>query len=312
MPILYRSKVLLLFVAAPIVIMCVVYSITYVNVNLTSKTVSVMDTISHTARSLFSKIDLQTELLSNPTHSLLLSPDEAMDIDPSSNPAVLQAVLQAKNAFSHAIVLYAKQRTGSSFTSRFLASDPDITYLFEPLNHLQRPYIAKKGAQLLEEYLSCNFSRIMDHATARRTKWLKVIFCDFPELKKMTKDCGLTFTPKVWSRDCRKLPLIAAKIITLPRIAQLGEMLDQGLKVWALFRDPRGVVSSRKGIGNYKPGGPRNATILNDAEKYCSNGMEDIAWIRRRFNFITHAVDQILPIRYEDLASKPHEQVERL
>lgn len=213
-------------------------------------------------------------------------------------------------SLSNALVLYAKQRTGSTFASRFLAGDPDVNYLYEPLNQIQHSFINVEGKNLLHQFLKCNFSAALTHpnSLSHREEWLSRIFCMFPDVKKMTADCGRPFRPDILQTDCAKFPYITAKIITLPHISHLSDMLGQGLKVWALFRDPRGVLSSRKGISKYKLG---QTTLSNDAEKYCAVSIQDIQWIRKHNEKENKSVS-ILPVRYEDLALQPHHEIRRL
>ena len=198
------------------------------------------------------------------------------------------------------LVIYAKQRTGSTFTSSFFALDPHVTYLFEPLNFLKNNI---PGSALLEESLTCNFSRALQYARhyEERKRWLYRVFCRFDAVYRMTADCGQKIQPGIWERDCRKNPYVVAKVITLPNVSDLSSAMERGQRVIVLLRDPRGVSQSRVGIGRYKD----KSEGIDDVASYCDNMRQDLDWINRYIQLRQCKPRGLMLLRYEDLANEP-------
>ena len=198
------------------------------------------------------------------------------------------------------LVIYAKQRTGSTFTSSFFALDPHVTYLFEPLNFLKSNI---PGSALLEESLTCNFSRALQYARhyEERKRWLYRVFCRFDAVYRMTADCGQKIQPGIWERDCRKNPYVVAKVITLPNVSDLSSAMERGQRVIVLLRDPRGVSQSRVGIGRYKD----KSEGIDDVASYCDNMRQDLDWINRYIQLRQCKPRGLMLLRYEDLANDP-------
>ena len=205
------------------------------------------------------------------------------------------------------VVLYAKQRTGSTFTSSFFASDPNVTYLFEPLNQLNRSIAPKP--ELLQEFISCNFSRVLSYAGRHRRGWLSSIFCRLNAMHRVTPDCGSKIQPGVWGKDCRKKPYVVAKVITLPSVSDLRDAIERGQWVIVLLRDPRGVSRSRTGTGRYKG---NDSDRMDDVIRYCDNVRQDLMWITRYKQLNPCAAKRIIVVRYEDLARDPTKEIKRI
>ena len=205
---------------------------------------------------------------------------------------------------NNTLVIYAKQRTGSTFTSSFFASDPQVTYLFEPLNQLKGDNVP--WSALLDEFTSCNFSRIFHHASSYkvRWKWLSIMFCRFSAIYHMTADCGRKIQPDVWVKDCRKNPYVVAKVIKLPYVSYLSDALERGQRVIVLLRDPRGVSQSRVGIGRYRRH-MSQSDEMDDVADYCNNMVQDIVWIKNHRKSNQCAAKRLILLRYEDLAKDP-------
>ena len=213
--------------------------------------------------------------------------------------------------FKEAMVLFARQRTGSTFVSSFFASDADMSYLFEPLNHLN--LTASNPTELLGEFLSCNFSRAMHNPSdvGWRRAWMKVMFCKFRDIKRTTGDCGEVMDPNIWHNDCMNRNYMVSKVIRLHHIQDLSKQMEEGLHTVLLLRDPRGVAKSREAIGNYE----RNkygVDLKRDAQLYCSNMVDNLWWIKSRYQNTTVANNQLTVLRYEDVVDSPEREVARI
>lgn len=211
-----------------------------------------------------------------------------------------------EGSLSRDVILYAKQRSGSTFASSFFVQHQEFFYIFEPLNQLTLEGILKEGADLLRRVLSCDFSRIRDFGRAGRKSWIRHVFC---QLTKQTRTCGKDF--KVDSEDCSAKPRQMTKIITLRRVKYLESLVRDGVKVVMLVRDPRGVISSRNVLGRDVP--KWEGDTYDQADVYCQDWLTDLAYMRARRQKDPEGTDSSFYfVRYEDLASKPMEQMERL
>ena len=203
------------------------------------------------------------------------------------------------------LVIYAKQRTGSSFTASFFASDPQVTFLFEPLNFLEGTSIPWNA--LLEEFVSCNFSRLLYYNLNDRW-WTKQIFCNFDAVSGMTTHCGDKRRPAVWRKACRKNPYVVAKVIKLPNVSDLQSAMERGQRVIVLLRDPRGVWMSRMGIHRYR----NKSDQITDLTSYCKSMHQDLVWIKNQIQLHRCATKRLVLLRYEDLAKDPMTEIKRM
>ena len=134
-----------------------------------------------------------------------------------------------------------------------------------------------------------------------RKMWLYWEFCRFDAIYRMTADCGQKIQPAVWEKDCRKNPYVVAKVIMLPNVSDLLSAMERGQRVIVLLRDPRGVLLSRVGTGQFND----TSDGLEDVTSYCDNMRQDLVWIKKYIQLRQCKPRRLMLLRYEDLANDP-------
>uniref|UniRef100_A0A8C0MYD5 Sulfotransferase n=1 Tax=Canis lupus familiaris TaxID=9615 RepID=A0A8C0MYD5_CANLF len=275
------------------------------------------------------------------------------------------AVGEALSREKQHIYVHATWRTGSSFLGELFNQHPDVFYLYEPMWHLWQALYpgdaeSLQGAlrDMLRSLFRCDFSVLRLYAppgdpaarapgaanltTAALFRWrTNKVICSpplCPGAPRARAEVGLVedaacerSCPPVALRaleaECRKYPVVVIKDVRL---------LDLGVLVVQLFRDPRAVhnsrLKSRQGLlresiqvlrtrqrgdrfhrvllARALPAAPRADFFLTGAlEVICEAWLRDLlfargapAWLRRRY----------LRLRYEDLVRQPRTQLRRL
>ena len=203
------------------------------------------------------------------------------------------------------IVIYAKHKTGSSLTLLMFYKHNDFFTVFEPLNFLNINQILDTGTEIVNSSVNCNFEG-WDH-TGRRQRNIWVhdhVWCQ----NGIGRTCPRGITSRVASDICRNSSHIAVKVIVMRRIEELYPLMEDGVKVIHLLRDPRGMISSRLGV---VPNLKKNPVARYDvAQQYCDNALIDL-WSMRQVilaNAKTWKSSYYL-LRYEDLAMQPQKTV---
>lgn len=103
---------------------------------------------------------------------------------------------------------------------------------------------------------------------------------------------------------CRLKANRAIKVIRVRDVSSLEPLMQQGVKVIQLIRDPRATDHSR---ASFRKGDP----FLDTIKDYCDEHMNDLTYINQIYQTYKEALrDRIHFIRYEDLATKPIETME--
>ena len=130
------------------------------------------------------------------------------------------------------VIIYAKYRTGSTFTSQFFFEHRNISYMFEPLRleaHPDQPMVDDANG-IIWDMLQCEFET---NRTERILSWWmdRVVFC---QITGQTPGCvhGKNVPLEKALRHCNKAGIQAVKVIRIQNIWQLEEFLQQQVKLW--------------------------------------------------------------------------------
>ena len=151
------------------------------------------------------------------------------------------------------ILILTTWRSGSTFLGELLSMIPGTFYSFEPLlekllrnDRTSRP----PPSEILSGVLNCNLSQ---HEFGESMSWVLkhnrryYDMCTALMMRKSYVEYNLCSSTKIMENACRRLPIHLAKTVRF-RMSQLKELMAHmpDLKVVALFRDPRGILSSRE------------------------------------------------------------------
>ena len=220
------------------------------------------------------------------------------------------------------VLIYAKLRTGSTFASEFFNQNRNFFYTFEPLQLVNKSdrYVP---VDWVAKALSCKFHDLWHaglinplHTNSSLPGWKRKIFCyKYDE----NDNCARAPISEI-ERNCSEYNALATKIISVPYIHMLVPLIEQGVKIIHLVRDPRGVESSRLRV---MAGPKRNNTgqfILNhmsavfqDTRLYCQQLRKDLNDMKLIFNSSEIPNSRYYTIvRYEDLAMDPVKELHRM
>ena len=213
------------------------------------------------------------------------------------------------------IILNAKYRAGSTFSSEFFNQNKDMFFLYEPLYILNTVKRLFDSADTLRNTLNCNISQLMKTTTSLdQKKWIQYqLICILRQMPDCVK--GYTNSIPEAERLCREAKYRVTKTIRVDQLETLETLIREGYKVVHVLRDPRGTMNSRKHIQENK--GLRDDKMrdimYSEAREYCSDAVMDLAYASEKFkNGDKHFIDSYLFMRYEDLAMKPLESLERI
>ncbi|XP_070544994.1 carbohydrate sulfotransferase 3-like [Ptychodera flava] len=206
------------------------------------------------------------------------------------------------------ILVMAGARTGSSFVGEFFETNPEIFYLFEPLQGFKKYTFQREmstgGIELLAQIYRCDFAN----------EYLREYF----RWKKSTRGCP-KLNATIAAHCCREANHTATKVIRNIDIRDfIPLMQDPGidLKVINIVRDPRAMMSSliRLHKSMWKDNNEWTNVILreNDLDEqmksvlihYCDHSLR---------NFLLKSADGIfspwrknlLILRFENIALAP-------
>ena len=225
----------------------------------------------------------------------------------TSEEISLYANRTPRGKYSHIIIIYAKQRTGSSFISEIFNHHPDVFYAFEPLNAADWTANFYNGSadDILGSVFNCNIKHLDRSAnTEKRKNWVRAeMFCHLQGQNPAACQFRST-SPQHWASiltsNCKKRTFVAAKLIMLPRLQLLEPYISEGARVVVAVRDPRGVITSRMKIRN-----SQSASAAHDlALEYCLPLLTDLSYLRQvKQRFPKQTEDVFWLLRYEDMAS---------
>lgn len=216
------------------------------------------------------------------------------------------------------ILVFTSKRSGSSFTGAILATNPDIFYMFEPLRLYPLDDIDEEvdtsKVECWDEPLACPLNYLYecnlkkyfdDHRLLKtgeksdhtRMIWFRRIF------GKEEKDLGIQSEHSDLDKICKEnYTHIAAKIIRGETIESVVPLLEKGVKILYLLRDPRGIINSRRTFGTANM---PEFNMLKQIMRECSKNDENLIFINKaaRDPQLYELFSKNFRImRYEDLA----------
>lgn len=221
------------------------------------------------------------------------------------------------------LLIYGADRSGTTFTTRMFAEDPNIMTVYEPLwitsrwnrEKEQRPKWKRNVIDVVNGILSCNFAkseagtRFLKHTSRRwsgatvKNPFTSEAFC----INKTCRDLSMdpVYADKVcqtkYKHSVTKVgePRIPGKLISSLLPAVFLENPETDVRVIQLVRDPRGSCNSRiklKWMPEYNS--PR---FLGIVREHCSKLVENIKFGRN----LDQWKEKYLEVNYRDLARKP-------
>ena len=239
------------------------------------------------------------------------------------------------------IVVYAKYRTGSTFSSRFLALHPDVYYIFEPLVYLSKRFprdaFNARILPYLREALRCQFDTLqkmgMDPDLVKYDRyyfygayweWQLCLFCDNPHILhhwNVTRWQCAHKPATLHEAMCQGQSRIAIKVIRATCLQQLWPLTERdGVQIIHVIRDPRAVIGSRlfvKAASLNKTNPPllqalqlHRDNLRHEAMLYCKALTDDISFSTNSTQ--ADRSDKYTVLRYEDMAWDPRGETGRL
>ena len=221
------------------------------------------------------------------------------------------------------LLIYGADRSGTTFTTKMFAEDPNIMTVYEPLwitkrwnrEKEQRPKWKRNVINVVNGILSCNFAkseagtRFLKHTSRRwsgatvKNPFTSEAFC----INKTCRDLSMdpVYADKVcltkYKHSVTKVgePRIPDKLISSLLPAVFLENPETDVRVIQLVRDPRGSCNSRVKL-TWMPEytSPR---FLGMVREHCSKLVENIKFGRHLHQW----KEKYLEVNYRDLARKP-------
>ena len=214
------------------------------------------------------------------------------------------------------VVIHAKLRTGSTFASEFFNKNPEFFYVFEPLV-MATVEARDDPSEWIQRTLQCQFDELWHmglnnpiHKAASLPGWKRKIFC----YKYDQSDACALAPMRNIEQNCTAFKAMATKVIRVPSLQELDNLMKSGVKVIHVVRDPRAVVNSRVNIlVNVEANMKAFERNVKWAKDYCDMLQIDLNQARNMFG--VKSVSSIIPyamVRYEDLVLDPYGQVEKM
>ena len=229
------------------------------------------------------------------------------------------------------ILVLTTRRSGSSFIGQLLNEHPDVAYLFEPLQ------VIKTNDSLADISLSSINSYIKKLFSCAFTDALRDVE-ELPVYERMLSIPACTIFLRHWKQGthdyhcwtghikrvqfmCRHTRYVAIKVIRIypAQLVLIKKFLQEEIQIVHLLRDPRGVISSRITIDQYKAKQQRSAYIrenfdvlVGKASYHCKRVRDALVRLASwkaadpSFNDFYHLV------RYEDFAYHPEDMARAL
>lgn len=270
----------------------------------------------HSEVQIDSKPKLDSGNRSSPeSHHTVLPTKLSPDVQPTKQPERRRSLL-----------IYGADRSGTTFTTKMFAEDPQLITVYEPLwittrwnseDSTQRPNWKRNVLDLLTAILSCKFAKsaagikFLSQTTRQwsgayvKNPFKSLAFCPNAECKDLASspDYADTVCLTKYNHSVTKIgePRTPDHLISsfLPMI--FSENPDTDIRVIQLIRDPRASFTSRIQLGwmiDY-----HHASFPNTVRTVCSNLAENIKLGRN----LGQWQDKYLEVHYRDLAGKPLE-----
>ncbi|XP_077991786.1 carbohydrate sulfotransferase 1-like [Glandiceps talaboti] len=235
----------------------------------------------------------------------------------------IEGVPLTKDDDSHVKVLvFARKRTGSKLTARYVATHPDFFYVYEP-GYMVADYFDKMKGRDTNEYLKTVEPQLLTFLEA-------IYSCNFTGheyfiwylnnmdmfRKRGLYNLTLPITMDSITDFCKSKSHIVVKVIRMYSLNMAEPLLKKhNIKIINLVRDPRGMARSReifrKSVNRKL--GYEGAVMSNVLQ----NEIKDVCeWMDMNFKFalngpIWHKENYLL-VRYEDIADKPEQTVSKM
>ena len=209
-------------------------------------------------------------------------------------------------------IINSKYRTGSTYTSEFFNQHADMYFLYEPLGLVTLYEQLFDPIKVIKMAMECDIPGLQKITPEEHWDWIS-----FQLICALNQSPGCPF-PKypfaVGEETCRKAKYKATKLIRVEQIEILEPMMYEGYKLVYILRDPRGMMNSRKDLHeNLRSGEQGFVDMYMEARQYCANALMDFLYIANKVQAgDTVFQDQLLIIRYEDLAQYPMEGVKQI
>ncbi|XP_042865600.1 carbohydrate sulfotransferase 1-like [Penaeus japonicus] len=201
------------------------------------------------------------------------------------------------------VIVTSTWRSGSTFLGEILASHPGVYYHYEPLmpyglQQLRPGPMQDEVQGLLQEILKCDY-----HDLDEYLKFAYVNHDMFMRNTRLWSMCSAMPRTKCYNADtlarlCSLFPVHVMKVVRA-RLELLAPLLrDPKVKLVWLVRDPRAVMSSRSNSVTWC-----DTLACKDPGYLCSDLMLDY---RAYLLLQEQRPDQVLLVRYEDLARDPY------
>ena len=227
------------------------------------------------------------------------------------------------------VILYTLHRSGSTFTGEFFDHHPQVLYLFEPLQLYpvgipNKEEISNRlGETLLRSILKCDFGPLIQDVTlssnqscTRIRRFAPRLFCTFSGRRLTTEfpksACNPLNIEKI-SQKCKKHEALVVKLVSLKNFTSLVPLMQEGVKIVHLVRDPRGEIASinqrqrLRGLDLYwKMSVAQLSThiceVLREGLKLSTQALKKEPNLRENYRIV----------RYEDIAKDPLVYVKKL
>ena len=249
---------------------------------------------------------------------------------PNNSTDIAERHYKMKPVNKPAVVLYAKYRTGSTFASAFINYHPTYFFTYEPLHLAEPRTLGKSQNYWISETLNCRFQELHDvwmnskRFPKYKSLWKRRTFC-FKYNESRT--CAMRPINEL-ERDCASYSLTGTKVILVSSISTLRPLMEQGVKVIHLVRDPRGVINSIFKLSNFRKANnttvlfglykQRRKEVLSRLQQKCSEIREDLKYVNTQLQSENDCTNgpcirqQYHLVRYEDLATDPHKELDRM
>jgi len=230
------------------------------------------------------------------------------------------------------IIVLTTMRSGSSFIGRIFYEHPDICYLFEPLQIVNKKVIINNNIldtndklnNFFQNLFSCAFTDALRDANVlpahdhNLTYRLCTTFLRYIDKKHAAK-CRITDIERI-EVMCRQARYIAMKVIRVfpSQLELIIKFLKEEVHIVHLNRDPRGVISSRIVIAARKKQNlnvyiiQNFDTLIAKASSHCKRIRDTLIRLALWTAIEPSSSKFFHLIRYEDVAYHPEAMTKTL
>ncbi|XP_068236864.1 uncharacterized protein [Palaemon carinicauda] len=212
------------------------------------------------------------------------------------------------------VLLVTTWRSGSTFLGQVLANHPAVYHHYEPLSakgirQIRFGRDAHQAQDLINRLLNCRYDGLNEYLNYTRSHSEDMLGHNIPiwEACKKGPNTNACYNATFLSKACEMFPIQLVKTVRLR--LNLTQLLinDEKLNVKVVFlvRDPRATMSSRYSSVSWCTDKPD----CSSPEILCSDLQGDLK--------VATALEQLYPnrfimVKYEEMATKPHEQIQHL